>query len=286
MIRGIIHEPLIHFRALGALLFAAHSVLTDSSDSLDTERIVVSAETVAWLEARWQKQWGRPGTEREVRGLIDQHVREEILYREGLAMGLDRDDTIIRRRLAQKLEYLVKDIGGIIEPTETELRTYFDEHPERFKTLDYISFTHTYFNPDSRAEAELDARDLLASLNGGQDIPAADRGDRFLLDTEYLDATRNDVAGQFGDAFSDRIFEIDENGWHGPVESGYGIHVVHILDRTDGVLPPFDEVREAVRTEIIETRRRDAVEDHYRRAREKYEVELTDPRFAAPGDAG
>lgn len=159
-----LREPLVHFLALGAALFLLYARWGGSGERRD-DRIMVSTAQVGLLAEGFERTWQRPPTVRELRGLIDDFVQEEIYYREALAMGLDREDTIVRRRMRQKLEFFAEDLAEAGEPTGEELRVYLAEHPERFRVTGLVTFEHIYFNRDRRGEAEEeDARRLLARL--------------------------------------------------------------------------------------------------------------------------
>ena len=143
-------EPLVHFLGIGALLFGLFALLNDDASSIDANRIEITASNVERLREVWSKQWNRQPTETELKGLINSHIREEVLYREGLALGLDKNDTIIRRRLAQKMEFLFEDLADQVKPNERELERYFDRNRERYRHPVRISFTHVYFSVDRR----------------------------------------------------------------------------------------------------------------------------------------
>ncbi len=169
-------EPLVHFLLLGALLFAVNAVVGDSGDS-DLETVRVTREDVEWLSSAWARQWRRPPTRAELDGLITNHIREEILYREALAMGLDSDDTIVRRRMVQKIEFLTEDLIDQIEPTEEQLLEDFEEHSEDYREPELRSFTHIFFSLDQRGNgAAVEAARVVADLHAMAEPP--ERGAR------------------------------------------------------------------------------------------------------------
>ena len=200
-------------------------------------------------------------------GLVEEFIREEVFYREAIALGLDADDTIIRRRLAQKMEFLSEDLGTRAEPTDDELQAFFAERRADFAEAARLSFRHVYFSPDQRGDrTEADARAALAQAD------PANQGDRFLMQSEYRSLTRRDVAQLFGRVFADAVFELQQDGWQGPIESGFGWHLVQITGQQAERLPAFEEVREQVRLEFDYERQRLAREAVYQQLRDRYEI--------------
>jgi hypothetical protein len=272
---GILHQPLLHFLILGATLFALWTWLGDRGRS-DEKRIVVSTEKVEMLAALWQKQWRRPPLPNELQGLIDSYVREEVLYREALAMGLDREDTVIRRRLAQKIEFLAQDLATQAEPTATELQAFYDENPEIFEEPERITFTHVYVNTDTHGEASGEvAESWLADLRAGADPRRV--GDRFMLQSVYLSKSPSEVARHFGNDFAAAVFELEPGDWTGPLRSGYGLHLVRVKERSEAFRRPLEEVRDRVRDELLAFRRREMDEKLFERLSEGYEIVIEEP---------
>lgn len=268
-------EPLVHFVAIGALLFGIYLWLNDPYATSNSTRIEVSANDIELLHARWMKQWQRPPTAEELRGLVEDHIREEVLYREALALGLDKDDTIVRRRMALKMEFLVADVAVPTAPDQVELRGYFQENQERYRQPVTLSFTHIYFNPDRRGSStQRDAEAELDRLQAAKQRPrrARDLGDRFMLAHEYVEKSTPDIARDFGGAFAQRLIELEPGRWHGPVASGYGLHLVYISDRAESRLPDFAAVRDKVENDFLIDKRREANELAYQRLRERYEI--------------
>ena len=277
MFAKFIKEPLIHFLILGALLFALNGVLSDSNPTDESKSIIISDAQVEWMQSTWNKKWQRMPTEDELQGLIEAYVREEVLYREGLAMGLDKDDTIIRRRLATKMEFLAKDIGQIVEPTELELQDYFKWNLDRYMDPAKVSFSHIYFNLDNRENALGDAQAVLEKLRKNETVSTEDwqLGDSFMLHYEYVHKTQTEVMQLFGSGFADAVFEMTLGGWQGPVQSGYGMHLVYIKGVVPAREPSLEEVREKVKNDLVSQRRTDSFEIFYKSLRDKYNIEIT-----------
>lgn len=274
----LLREPLVHFLLLGGALFLVFSIVGDSEESR-TDRIVVSTGQVAQLTEAFTRTWQRPPTVEELDGLIEGHIREEVYYREAIAMGLDRDDTIVRRRMRQKLEFITDDLVATVAPTEEQLETYLAEHPDDFRVPSRVSFQQIYFNRDRRGEqATRDAESLLARLNTpGSKIAPIDAGDTLMLPGDFDDIFESDVARHFGTEFADALSDVPVGRWSGPVESAYGLHLVLIRGREPGLLPAFAEVRETVQREWEAARRIEVTEAFYQGLRERYEVSVERP---------
>jgi hypothetical protein len=277
--KRLLREPLLHFVLLGAALFAALSLGPDRGRPRETE-IVVSAGKIEHLAALFARTWQRPATPEELQGLITDFVREEAAYREGMAAGLDLDDTIIRRRIRQKLEFVAEDLASQAEPTDRELAAYLAAHPEDFRVDPRVSFRHVYFNPEERGDGlDSEVRDVLSLLDGDPLIDAGRLGDRILLEHSYADIPALDVANLFGAEFAAAIVEIDPGEWHGPVRSGYGMHLVFVDQRSEGRLPELDEVRDQVRREWANVRRLDAIDKFYRSLLDRYDIVIEWPKL-------
>ena len=276
-------EPLVHFFVLGAGIFLLSALIGESDEPLD--EIVVSAGQVDRLVETWQRTWQRPHTPAELEGLIEDYIREEILYREAMAMGLDQDDTIIRRRLRQKMEFLPQDLVEQAEPTEVELQTYLGEHPDAFQVESRLTFQQIYLNRDRRgANAEKDARKLLADLqsNSGPVEPLA-WSDPIPLPHEIESLPEREVARIFGQEFVSGLAQIEPGGWTGPVSSGYGLHLVRVGERLPPQMPALAEVREAVEREWRFMRRQEMDEQFFSSLRAGYTIEVELPDWLDSG---
>ncbi|NJN51241.1 MAG: peptidyl-prolyl cis-trans isomerase [Gammaproteobacteria bacterium] len=252
---NILREPLFHFLAAGAVIFALYGAIGGEAD--DTHTITLSPGQVDRLQQVFAGQWRRPPTQDELNGLIDAHIEEEILYREAMALGLDADDTIVRRRLAQKMQFLIEDVAAPSEPTHAQLTDYFGEHRSQFQLPPVVTFTHIYFSSDRRADAEGDARAQLEDIAQAHDIERApDRGDPFMLRHDYADITEAELGRLFGTPFAQSVFSLPESGWQGPVRSGYGFHLVRIVAKTTPPEPEFDAVKSDVRAAYLDEERR------------------------------
>ncbi len=269
-----LREPVIHFLGLGALLFVLSGVFGSTAPGDPT--IAVSAAEVSRLAELFAAQWQRPPTPEELDSLVEQQVREEVLYREAVAMGLDQNDAIVRRRLVQKLEFLSLDLAND-DPSEADLRTFFDDNTEVFEEPARLTFSHVYLSPDRRGEAlDEDARRLLDSLRAGDADPDA-AGDTFLLPTNFTQRSRDQLNGLFGEEFASALMNLPMGSWQGPLVSGYGLHLVLVGARVEPEVPEFSTVRDDVRVEYVRRMRDSANEATYRRLRDRYRVDVAWP---------
>ncbi|KPK37255.1 MAG: hypothetical protein AMJ69_12100 [Gammaproteobacteria bacterium SG8_47] len=272
----VIKEPLLHFLLIGLLLFGLFAALNKDSTG-PANRIAITRADVEQLQALFQRQWQRPPTPQELQALIEGRIREEVLYREALALGLDRDDTIVRRRMAQKVEFLVADTAVPSQPGEAVLTAYLKENPERYREPARMSFTHVYFSRDKRAaRAESDAEAVLKRLQAtkGNTRNAPALGDRFMLAYDYANRGTDEVAREFGQAFADEVARFPVGKWSGPVASGYGIHLVYVSAREEAKVPPFEKIRERVAADWLTDQRKAANERAYERLRSRYEISV------------
>ncbi len=267
-----LREPLLHFLFFGAALFVAYSY-SSSDEGEDIDAIVVSAGKIEHLAALFTRTWQRPPTRKELEGLVDDFVREEAAYREGTSIGLDRNDTIIRRRIRQKLDFVAGDLASQLDPTDEELQGYLDEHSDDFRLSSQFTFRQVYVNPERHDTDPLKvATELVATLRESPTIDAREQGDRTLLDFQYDDVSARRVASQFGEKFAAELDQIEPGKWHGPIESAYGFHAVFIDQLQPGSLPDLQDVRDAVQREWEHERRQELMETYYQGLLKKYEV--------------
>jgi hypothetical protein len=281
LIVRVLREPLLQFLALGAMLFALHG-LAGKRGAEAPEKIVVSASQVANLGDAFVRTWRRPPNEQELRGLIEDHIRDEVFYREGRAAGLDRDDAIIRRRVRQKMEFLADEMS-VPEPSDAELAAYLASNPERFRAEDQLTFHQVFLSATRRANTiDSDSKRLagiLAQADGAVDATAL--GDAFLLGEEFRDVSPSNVTSIFGESFAKQISATEKGRWQGPISSGFGQHFVFISGRIPGNLPPLDAIRPAVQREWANARRLEAEQKLYASLRGRYEIVIEQPQAKA-----
>jgi hypothetical protein len=273
MLKKLVREPLLHFVLLGAGLFLASSLMNKGNVS-DNRTINVGRNQVEQLVDTFTQANQRPPTDQEKQGLIRDYIRGEVYYREALAMGLDRDDSVIRPRLRTKLQFMVENIAAQVEPTDDQLRTYLTEHADKFRVDERFTFSQVYLDPDLHGETlARDARELLTTLgeeHGAHDAPAL--GDQLLIEPRSDDVSYTDIVKDFGDKFAAALQMLLIGKWQGPIESGFGEHLVFLSKRTEGRIPELDEVREVVRREWANDYRVETDEKFYESALKRYTV--------------
>jgi parvulin-like peptidyl-prolyl cis-trans isomerase-like protein len=264
-------EPLFHFLLLGAAIFGAHRLVAGGRATAPDE-IVVTRGRIDALTAAFTRTWQRPPTASERDGLIRDYIREEVYAREAIALGLDKDDVVIRRRLRQKLEFVSEDVLAPPAPTHDQLRAYLTSHPDGFRDEAQFTFRHIFLNGERHGEAlARDAARLLAQLRQPGTDPDT-LGDPFLLDRRFEALPAGRVAEQFGEQFAAALAELPTGQWLGPVTSAYGTHLVFLGRRTDGHLPALEEVSDAVRREWVNAQRAESSERFYQDLLKSYSV--------------
>jgi parvulin-like peptidyl-prolyl isomerase len=283
-----IREPLLHFLLAGLLLFAGYGVLRrDAAPEPTSRRIELTLGDLRQLEIAFTSRWQRPPTPDEMVGMIEAKLREEVLYREALALGLDQEDTIVKRRMAQKMEFLAEDGSAAREPDPDpgELAGWFEQNAQRFALPGRASFRHLYFSPDRRgARARDDAAQARDQIGGQpEDAPAAEAalGDPFMFQGTLVDRTPEQLAKDFGPGFASAVFALTPGSWQGPIESGYGWHLVFVSSLTPGRVPAFEEVEPEVKAAWQDEQRAEAWRRAYEEMRAKYELVLPAPPEAA-----
>jgi hypothetical protein len=243
----LLHEPLLHFAIVGALLFGAYTWLNrHERPASDADRtILITERELTWLTDTSARSWQRTPSESEFEGLIAEYLREELLAREARELELDRDDTIVRRRLAQKMNFILEGTARLTSPTEAELRERYDADPARFRTPIKSSFRQVYFSTGKRGErAATDALRAFGRLaSRDRTVDAAELGDTSLLPRVVTDSDEQTIAGQFGAEFAHTVVAIAPGVWQGPVESEFGQHLVLVTARDAGRPRAFEEVR-------------------------------------------
>ena len=273
-------EPLFHFLLGGAALFLLYGAVAEEPASR-RDRIVVAEERVASLADSFQRTWLRPPTRAELEGLVGDFVDEEMLYRQALELGLDRDDLVVRRRLRQKMEFLHFDLVEPKLPTDGELSSFLAANAERFREPARLGFRQVFSNPEEGdGDVQRRALQLLARLRAGESGDAV-AGDRTLLPEGMQRVSAREVAASFGAGFARDLFALSGEGWQGPVASSFGLHLVRIEGRTPGRLPAVTEIRERVQREFLAERREQANRRFLEILRARYDVEVRMPEDGA-----
>ena len=273
--RKILKEPLIIFLLLGGSLFTLFQQVSNDYQP-DSVEIIVSQAQVRSLLFGFKKVWQRPPSEKELEGLIQNFIREEVLYREALAMGLDKSDGIVRRRLSQKMEFLSEDIARLEPPTEQELQTYLAAHPDDYRQAARFSFRQIFFDTSKRGQsAQSDAIALLATLKT-QDSDAVTLGDPLMIKHEFNNETETEIKRVLGSQFAELLSGVAVGGWQGPIKSAYGLHLVRIDGRSEGKAGELNDVREQVVRDWEHQKRKRSNDVFYENFRKRYSVTVED----------
>jgi hypothetical protein len=278
MFMKFMREPLCHFLLLGAAIFAVYGLATRHKTDKPGE-IVVTQGTLENLATGFTRTWQRPPTEEELQGLVRDYIREEAAYREGLALGLDRDDMIVRRRLQQKLEFLSDELATRTEPSEAELQSFLQTHSGLFQSEPLFSFRQIYFNPQLHGgNLHRDMARALEDLErAGPRANTAEFGDPFLLEQNFENVSLSDVKKTFGDQLASALAALRLGTWQGPIVSGYGTHLVFVAQRSESRVPKLDEVRDQVRREWLDAKRKEASDTFYQAILSRYKVKIELP---------
>jgi len=268
---------------IGAAIYLLYGIFAEPVSEEVENTIVVSAGEIEWMRTSWQKRWNRPPTPEEFDGLVQQYIRETVLYREALTMGLNQHDQVIRRRLAQKLEFLAKDLVALVPPTEEELVAYFKANKDRYQEPALYTFTQVFIDPDKRGDATLsDAETIKATLIGQGDAieDAGALGDDFMLQSYYPERDETEIRKLFGGGFTQSLIDLAPGQWHGPVLSGYGTHLVFVSSIHEPPPSVFAEVRERVVEDWTTDRSEELNEQFYANLRDSYTIVIEEPVVA------
>ncbi len=272
MIRRLIRDPLVSFLFAGTLLFFLTNFFSDNNE---TYQIQITKNEVQRLSEQWSVQMRRPPNEQELDGLISAFVKEEIYYREALALNLDANDTIVRRRLVQKLTFLTEDIATAEAPTADALQSFYAAQIDRYRVPAKFSFAHRYFSSDRRDNSQAIAVKALTDITL--------KGDPFMLQKEYAQRSQRDIGNLFGRDFAEKLAELSaSNEWQGPLKSAYGWHVVRILNIAPTSIQPFNEAIEKVKVDWQQAERKVANESYFANLKAKYSITYPEQAAASP----
>ena len=269
-LQRLLREPLLHFFAVGALIFLLFAVVNDARKT-PADVIVISPERIDQLAAGFNAAWYRLPTDDELDALINQDVREEVYYRDALALGLDKDDTMVRRRMRQKMEFLADTGASLLKPAAGELEDYFAANMQAYRSAPKLAFEQIYLGENPAPET---ITQLLHTLQSDPASDASNLGERTLLPAELDLSPPNAIDSVFGNSFFERLEKLPSGMWSGPVQSTYGIHLVRILDNVPARTPPLEEVHEVVLRDWKAAKAKDVREQDYARRRARFVVEI------------
>jgi hypothetical protein len=287
--KRFLREPLVHFLLIGGALFGIYGFTRGSPTAVPQSRqIQLTLDDISQLVVLFQSQWRREPTPEELGRMVEIKVQEEILYREALAMGLDKDDTIVKRRMAQKMQFLAEDVAAAREPTTAELKEWYEQNRDKFAHPARLSFRHLYFSPDRRGgSARGDAVKALARLADQPEDSrlAATLADPFMFQDYYRDRAPEYLGKEFGPRFALAVAKLPTGSWQGPIESGFGWHLVFVDTLIPGRIPDFEEVEPEVKTAWLGAQKEQAMRKAYEAMRARYTVLVPAPPPAPPEKA-
>ena len=286
----LIREPLIHFLLIGGGIYGLYAFYAGGEDSDNERTVTVTSNEIQALTSQWTRLWSRPPTNEELSGVIRDHVRTQILFREAVAMGLDKGDIVIERRLAQKVKFLAQGLITPQEPTDEILEKWYAANSDRYRQPDLYTITHIFFDPDKREETTLDdAKVTLDALSALDGLPAnySDFGDQFMLQSYYPNRSEVELRKLFGTGFVEQIVELEPGVWHGPVLSGYGTHLVLVSDVMLAPQPAFEDIKERLTEAWMAEQITELSERFINNLISRYEiiVEETEVPITIPGGA-
>jgi len=272
-------EPLLHFLIAGGLLFVIFKVVNrgrETGDASAGSHVRIGEADVQWLEETWARQWQRTPSKDELQGLVRDYLKEELLSREAKSMGLDQNDTIVRRRLAQKMEFMIQDTVSAAAPTEAELLQLYNSNPVIFQVPARLSFKQIFFNPEKpgtpAAERAAKALEQLTKPEGPAD--PGEFGDSMLLEREFFGEEESSISNLFGKDFAKKLFELEPGKWRGPIESTYGLHLILITEKQAARARDFAKSRDRVLGEWQRRRQQTENEKYFAALLKKYNVTL------------
>ncbi len=283
--RSVLREPLLHFLVLGGLIFVANWALHPTVEA-DNSRISVTRADIDRIAALYTQQWGGAPTKADMPNLLDNYIRSETLFREGTRLGLGAEDSVMRNRVIQKMEFLLQDASAIVQPTDAEMAAYLASHAADFEIPERLVFAQIFFSAAIRADrAESDAGEALKRLPPSAS-DTGQIGDPFMLSQSGAPQTREAVAQDYGDSFADAVFAmpapVGEGAWQGPIRSALGFHLVRILRHDRSRMPDLSEIRDRVHDVIMAERFQAAFDFAYDKIRAKYQVTVDNGALAAP----
>lgn len=264
----LLREPLLHFLLIGSALFILYG-LTNEEGNVAPDRIMISSGKIEQLSENFKRSRMRPPTEAEMSALLENYIREEVFYREALAMGLDQNDPLVRKRMNMKLEFILEDLSSK-NVTDEELALFMEENPDKFRIPAQISFEQVYLNPDKGKDLDADAKQLLVKLNDG--VSPEILGDRTLLPFEYNLVRQNEITNSFGERFAEEVMAFTPGDWIGPIYSEYGVHLLKINKRVEERKPKLKEIRAYVEREYLAKIRKEQKDLAYKNLREGYDI--------------
>lgn len=270
--KKLFREPLVHFLLLGLGLFLLYGIVNKTTDGEST--ILIDDFDMNNIIASWEMQWKRLPTDEELKNLIQQNIKQEIFYQEALKMNLDHNDEIIKRRLAQKMQFLSNDLASINEPTDQELEKYYDKHFENYLTPYTFSFYQIIFSPDNRESAKQDAEIMMSQISNDSFEEIKSKGDRLPFPFFFKNTDADELNRQLGINFSESLEPIETGSWVGPIQSGFGYHLVYLTEKTGPQIPDFKSVKDDLLRDMEYDNQRNLNDLIFKELKKNYSIEF------------
>lgn len=270
--KRLFKEPLFHFILIGAAFFLLYSWVGETDNG--KSQIRIDESDLEEIVSKFEMQWKRMPNEEELISIVEKRIEQEVFYQEALKMNLDHNDEIIKRRLSQKMQFLSNDISGLVEPTDDQLQEYYRDHEDKYLSEAYYTLYQVYFSPDSRDNWRADAETAVQLMNRVSIEEALKMGDPISLPQTFNETSAFHISRQMGDAFLTEISQLETGKWIGPVNSGYGVHVVFISAKQNAEPAPFESVREKVSDDYSFEKQAEVKSAIFREFEKKYQIEF------------
>jgi len=275
--KKLFREPIVHFLLMGLGLFLLYGIVNRRTD--DESTILIDDFDMNNIIASWEMQWKRLPTDEELKNLIQQNIKQEIFYQEALKMNLDHNDEIIKRRLAQKMQFLSNDLASINEPTDEELEKYYDKHFENYLTPYLFSFYQIVFSPDNRENAKQDAEIIMSQIDNDSFAEIKTKGDRLPFPFFFENTNADALNRQLGVNFSESLEHIDTGTWVGPIQSGFGYHLIYLTEKTGPQIPDFESVKDDLLRDMEYDNQKNLNDLIFKELKKNYSIEFNlDPK--------
>lgn len=278
MMQKLLKEPLVHFVLIGFAIFLLYGYVAKSSSS--REKITIDDNDLSHIISIWKLQWQREPTDEELSSLVDAYVRQEVLYREARKLNLDDNDEIIKRRLAQKMEFLSNDVSSMAnDPTDDVLKQFFREHAQKYMTPYAFSFYQIGFSPERHQDSKKAAEQVLKANSNTAVETMRSNGDPLPFPFSFNNVSADRLNAELGGQLADSLQNMAMNRWVGPVKSGFGYHLIYITSRKSPELPDFENVKREVQRDYEYDKEMETQKTIYRELRSKYEIDIQAERL-------
>ena len=269
-----IKEPLVHFLLIGLGIFLVYGWVS-AEESYDN-KIIIDDSHLAHLVSIFELQWNRPPTEEELQNILEKYLQQEIFYREALKMNLDHNDEVVKRRLAQKMEFLSDDLSALVDPpTDEKLQTYYQQNKDKYQVPYQYSFKQVVFTKDRHKDPQAAALEALDQYGSGQVDAMHDHGDRLSIRYQFDNFYEPQVEKELGGNLAVLLRDLPLYQWSGPVESGYGVHLIYLTEKQAPRFPEFQDIKDELARDYSYQAEQENQQAIYQGLKKNYEIEIT-----------